>query len=122
MLMAGLMSLNALAIDAMIPALPAIGETLGVASHNERQLVVSFYLFGFGLTQLVYGPLSDRYGRKPLLLTGVGLYVVFALALHGPESFQLLLAGGCSGRGGGRHPRIVMAIVRDRYEGSAMAG
>src|SRR5690349_4488620 len=55
-LIAGLMSLNALAIDAMVPALPAIGRALGVADENSRQLVVSLYVLGFGFTQIIYGP------------------------------------------------------------------
>ena len=59
-LMAALMALNALAIDAMVPALPAIGEALGAATDNQRQLVISIYMLGFGTTQLVYGPLADR--------------------------------------------------------------
>src|SRR5688500_2948629 len=63
-LLAGLMALNAFAIDAMIPALPAIGEELGVADENRRQLVVVAYFFGFGSTQLLWGPLADRFGRK----------------------------------------------------------
>src|SRR3954454_21845135 len=79
-LMAGLMALNALAIDAMVPALPAIGRALHVATENERQLVVSLYVFGFGTTQIVCGPLPDGSGRKPVLLAALGLYVGFALA------------------------------------------
>ena len=78
-LIAGLMALNALAIDAMVPALPEIGRALAVAGENERQLVVTFYMLGFGATQLLYGPLSDRYGRKPVLIASLVLYVVFAL-------------------------------------------
>ncbi len=66
-MLAGLMALNAFAIDAMIPALPQIGADLGVASENERQLVVICYFFGFGSTQLIWGPLADRFGRKPVL-------------------------------------------------------
>src|SRR5688572_17427327 len=78
-LMAAIMSLNALAIDAMVPALPAIGESLGVATENQRQLVVAFYVIGFGTTQLIYGPLADRFGRKPVLIAGLLLYIGFGL-------------------------------------------
>ena len=66
-MLAGLMALNAFAIDAMIPALPAIGDSLNVAQENHRQLVVVAYMMGFGSTQLVWGPLADRFGRKPVL-------------------------------------------------------
>ena len=69
-LLAGLMALNAFAIDAMIPALPAIGVSLGVSAENDRQLVVVAYMFGFGSSQLLWGPLADRFGRKPVLFIG----------------------------------------------------
>ena len=78
-MLAGLMALNALAIDAMIPALPAIGRSLNVAQENDRQLVVIAYFLGFASTQLLWGPLADRFGRKPILAAGVTLYGLFAL-------------------------------------------
>jgi DHA1 family bicyclomycin/chloramphenicol resistance-like MFS transporter len=121
-LMAGLMALNALAIDAMVPALPAIGRALHVATENERQLVVSLYVFGFGTTQIVYGPLSDRFGRKPVLLAALGLYVGFALACAAAGSFALLLAARMlQGAAAAASRVLVVSIVRDRYEGPAMA-
>src|SRR3712207_2015291 len=91
-LIAGLMSLNALVIDAMVPALPAIGAARGVAEENSRQLGVSLSGLGFGLTQIVYGPLPDRFGRKPVLVVSLVLYVGFALACAAAPSFELLLA------------------------------
>jgi DHA1 family bicyclomycin/chloramphenicol resistance-like MFS transporter len=121
-LMAGLMALNALAIDAMVPALPAIGEALRVATENERQLVVSLYVFGFGTTQLIYGPLSDRYGRKPVLLVSLVLYIGFALACAASASFTLLLVARASQGAAAASTRVlVVSIVRDRFEGAAMA-
>jgi DHA1 family bicyclomycin/chloramphenicol resistance-like MFS transporter len=121
-LMAGLMALNALAIDAMVPALPAIGRALGVATENERQLVVAVYMLGFGTTQIVYGPLSDRFGRKPVLLAALGLYVGFALACAAAGSFALLLAARMlQGAAAAASRVLVVSIVRDRYEGPAMA-
>jgi DHA1 family bicyclomycin/chloramphenicol resistance-like MFS transporter len=121
-LMAGLMSLNALAIDAMIPALPAIGEDLRVTAENDRQLVVAFYFLGFGTTQLIYGPLSDRYGRKPVLVTSLLLYVGFALACAAAASFTLLLAARLAQGAAAAATRVlVVSIVRDRFEGAAMA-
>ena len=74
-LVAALMALNALAIDVMLPALPYMGEALGVANENERQLVVSAYMIGFGAAQLVFGPITDRFGRDPPADQGA----------HGPE-------------------------------------
>ncbi|HEX8223566.1 MAG TPA: multidrug effflux MFS transporter [Allosphingosinicella sp.] len=121
-LIAGLMSLNALAIDAMVPALPAIGEALNVADENSRQLVVSLYVLGFGLTQIVYGPLSDRFGRKPVLVVSLVLYVGFALACWAAPSFTLLLAARMAQGGAAASTRVlVVSIVRDRYEGGRMA-
>jgi DHA1 family bicyclomycin/chloramphenicol resistance-like MFS transporter len=121
-LMAALMAANALAIDAMLPALPAIGETLGVAEDNRRQLVITSYLLGFGIAQLGYGPLSDRYGRKRLLVAGLVLYTLFAAAAGLSGSFTLLLAARTmQGVAAAATRVLVVAIVRDRYHGSAMA-
>ena len=115
-LLAGLMALNAFAIDAMIPALPDIGRSLHVAQENDRQLVVISYFLGFASTQLLWGPLADRFGRKPILACGVGLYGFFALLCAFAGSFPLLIAGrrrdGRLGRGharagGGDGPRPV---------------
>jgi len=121
-LMAALMSLNAFAIDAMLPALPAVGEALGVARENERQLVVTFYLVGFGLTQMVWGPLSDRYGRKPVLVVGLLLYAIFALLAAVASSFTMLLAARTLQGGAAATTRVlVTSVVRDRFEGALMA-
>jgi DHA1 family bicyclomycin/chloramphenicol resistance-like MFS transporter len=121
-LIAGLMSLNALAIDAMVPALPAIGEALDVADENSRQLVVSLYVLGFGLTQIIYGPLSDRFGRKPVLIVSLVFYVAFAAACWAAPSFTLLLAARMAQGGAAASTRVlVVSIVRDRFEGPQMA-
>ena len=81
-LLAGLMALNAFAIDAMIPALPDIGRSLHVTTENDRQLVVIVYFLGFASTQLFWGPLADRFGRKPILAAGITLYGLFAACAH----------------------------------------
>ncbi|WP_114951180.1 multidrug effflux MFS transporter [Sphingosinicella terrae] len=121
-LMAGLMSLNALAIDAMVPALPAIGESLAVAAENDRQLVVAAYMFGFGTTQLIYGPLSDRFGRKPVLVFSLVLYIGFSLACAAAASFTLLIAARLAQGASAAATRVlVVSIIRDRYEGASMA-
>lgn len=121
-LIAGLMAVNAMAIDAMVPALPAIGHSLHVATENERQLVVSFYMFGFGLTQIVYGPLSDRYGRKPVLVGSLILYAGFALACAAAGSFTLLLVARLlQGMAAASSRVLTISIVRDRFEGARMA-
>lgn len=121
-LMAALMASNALAIDAMLPALPAIGHALGVGEDNRRQLVITAYLIGFGIAQLAYGPLSDRFGRKALLIGSLACYAAFATLAGLAASFPLLLAARMlQGMAAAGSRVLVMAIVRDRYHGSAMA-
>ena len=121
-LLAGLMALNAFAIDAMIPALPAIGEELGVADDNRRQLVVVAYFFGFGSTQLIWGPLADRFGRKPVLAIGILLYTAFALLCGIAGSFTLLIASRVAMGASAAVTRVlVVAMVRDLFDGEAMA-
>lgn len=121
-LMAALMASNALAIDAMLPALPAIGEALGVADENRRQLVVTAYLVGFGLAQIIYGPLSDRIGRRPILVVTMGFYAAFALLCAVAWSFEMLLAArALQGVAAAGTRVLVVSVVRDRFEGSAMA-
>lgn len=121
-LLAGLMALNAFAIDAMIPALPDIGEELGVSDDNRRQLVIVAYTFGFGCGQLLWGPLADRFGRKPVLAFGIGLYTLFALLCAVAPSFELLVAGrALQGSAAASTRVLVVAMVRDLFQGEAMA-
>ena len=121
-LLAGLMALNAFAIDAMIPALPSIGADLGVAEENSRQLVVVAYMLGFGTTQLIWGPLADRFGRKPILGAGIALYVLFATLCALAWTFPLLVAArALQGASAAVTRVLVVAMVRDLFEGEAMA-
>ena len=117
-----MMSLTALSIDAMLPALPQIGSELEVQSVNDRQLVVSAIFLGLSFGQLVFGPLSDKTGRKPAIYGGLGLYVAGSLISAAAVSFPLMLAGRLIQGVGVSAPRSVgLALVRDRYEGRAMA-
>jgi DHA1 family bicyclomycin/chloramphenicol resistance-like MFS transporter len=121
-LLAGLMALNAFAIDAMIPALPAIGAELGVHTDNRRQLIVLTYFLGFGIGQIFWGPMADRFGRKPILAAGVALYTGFALLCGIARSFELLIAGRLAMGASAAVTRVlVVAMVRDLFEGEAMA-
>ena len=121
-LVASLMALTALGIDAMLPALPAIGTALGVASENHRQFVISAFLLGFGLAQLVHGPLADRFGRRPVLLAALAAYVVANLVAAMSSSFELLLAARfASGLAIAASRVVTVALVRDCYSGRPMA-
>src|SRR6476659_9709058 len=121
-MLAGLMALNAFAIDAMIPALENIGRSLHVAEENHRQLVVIAYFIGFASTQLIWGPLADRFGRKPILAAGVTLYGFFGLLCAFAGSFELLIAGRIAMGGSAAVTRVlVVAMVRDLFEAEAMA-
>lgn len=121
-LIAVMMALNALAIDAMLPALPHIGEDLGVTNENSRQWVITAYLLGFGGAQLFYGPLSDRYGRRPVLFAGIGVYVAFSVLAAFAHSFDLLILSRVGMGVGAAATRVLaVSIVRDRYVGRTMA-
>lgn len=117
-----LMALNAFAIDSMLPALPAIGDALNVVEANDRQWIVTAYLLGFGAAQIFYGPLADRYGRRPVLFAGVAVYAVFSLLCAFAFDFQtLLIARFLQGVGAASTRVLAVAIVRDCYEGRRMA-
>ncbi len=121
-LIAAMMATNALAIDSMLPALPHIGEALGVHDPNARQWVITSYLLGFGVAQLAYGSLADRYGRKPVLMVGLSLYTVFAALCAFSTSFEMLLvARFLTGLGAASTRVLSVSIVRDCYSGRQMA-
>ncbi|WP_188236509.1 multidrug effflux MFS transporter [Sphingopyxis sp. LK2115] len=121
-MMAMVMALNALAIDSMLPALPAIGEALGVAVANDRQYIISVYLLGIGFGSLLYGPLSDRFGRKGVLVPALFAYLALSIGCGLATSFTMLIVlrfvhGLVSAALG----VIVVAVIRDLFAGDAMA-
>jgi len=121
-MMAMVMALNALAIDSMLPALPAIGEGLGVLVANDRQYVISVYLLGIGFGSLFYGPLADRFGRKGVLVPALLAYVVFSIGCGLATSFPILLALRFGhGLIAAALGVIVVAVIRDLFAGDAMA-
>ena len=121
-LVALLMSLVALATDAMLPALPAIGRDLGAPRPNDVQYVVTALFLGLGLGQILYGPLSDRTGRKPAIYAGLIVFMVGCLVSIFASTFEAMLAGRVLQGIGVAGPRIVvMALIRDLYEGPRMA-
>ncbi len=121
-LLALLISLVALATDAMLPALPQIGDELGVTHENNRQQVISIFFLGFAVGQMIYGPLSDSVGRKLAMYGGLAVFMIGSLLSVVADTFQLMLLGRLLQGFGAAGPRIVVvALVRDQYEGRAMA-
>ena len=90
-LIAAMMATQAIAIDAMLPAFPIIADALHVPNENHVQWILTFYMSGLGCGQLFWGMMSDRFGRRPVLLGGLGLYVVAALLCGVTNSLHVLL-------------------------------
>ena len=121
-LVAALMSLNALAIDIMLPALSNISEFYDLQRDNDQQLVIFAYIAGFGAPQLVFGPISDRYGRKGLLSICLVGYAIAGLACIMTNYFMtLLIARFIQGMFASGVRVIAVSIVRDLLAGRAMA-
>jgi DHA1 family bicyclomycin/chloramphenicol resistance-like MFS transporter len=121
-LVASLMALTALGIDSMLPALPAIGESLGVATENQRQFIITAFVIGFGVAQLIHGPLADRYGRRSVLLWSLVGYALANAAAALSDSFVLLLVARVVGGAMVAATRVAtVALVRDCFHGRAMA-
>lgn len=121
-LMAFMMALVALSIDAMLPALPEIGADLGMTHANDAQLIVSMLFLGLAVGQMLYGPLSDATGRKPSVYLGLGLFVVGCAVSMAAEDLTVMLVGRFLQGLGLAGPRVVsVALIRDQYEGRSMA-
>lgn len=120
-LCASFAAVAAMSIDIILPALPAIGRAFGVADENDRQLVLLIFTATFGLCQLFYGPITDRFGRKPILAFGLVLYIVGSTAAMFVTSFNSLLAMRVvQGVGTAALQIVVLAVVRDCFAGPAM--
>jgi len=121
-LMASLMAVNALGIDMMLPALGLIGAELGITVENHQQLVIAVYIASFGLGQLLYGPLADRYGRRPILLGAMLVYATMSLLAALAHSIELLLvARAFQGLAAASTRVLSVSIIRDCYAGRTMA-
>jgi DHA1 family bicyclomycin/chloramphenicol resistance-like MFS transporter len=119
---ATIMAMNAISIDSMLPALPEIGRTLGIAEANDTQWVITAYLLGFGGAQIIYGPLADRFGRKPILLAGIAIYAAGSLWAAFTTSLEaMMFARVVQGIGAAATRVLAVTIVRDCYSGATMA-
>jgi DHA1 family bicyclomycin/chloramphenicol resistance-like MFS transporter len=119
---AAAMALNALAIDMMLPALGIIGDELGAARDNDRQLIIVVYVLGNGVAQLFFGPIVDRFGRRRVLLWSLGGYILGSFLSVVAGSFALLLAARAFQGVTTAATRVaIIAIVRDQTSGRRMA-
>lgn len=119
---ASIMALNPMAMDIMLPALPHLGAAFEIADGNRLQTVLSVFLLGFGVAQFAIGPLSDRFGRRPILLGGMAVYCVASILAVVAPSFELLLVARLmQGLGTAATRVIAVSIVRDCYAGRRMA-
>ncbi|MEE8453617.1 MAG: multidrug effflux MFS transporter [Limibaculum sp.] len=115
-------SVVAMTIDAVLPALDAISDELGFAGANDRQLIVMLVFVGMGLSQVVYGPLSDSIGRKRTAMLGWVVFIAGTVLAMVATTPAMMFAGRLLQGLGAGGPRIVaMAVVRDLYEGRPMA-
>ncbi|MBR0564902.1 multidrug effflux MFS transporter [Azoarcus sp. L1K30] len=118
---AACMALNALAIDVMLPALPMLHADFSLTDPNQAQAVIGVYLLGMGMSQLVYGPLSDRYGRRPVLIGGLIVFAVAGFLSAITDSFATLLAARLLQGVGAGAPRVIaVSLARDKYSGPQM--
>lgn len=121
-LVALLTSLVAISIDAMLPALPEIGRNFNVIEQNDTQLVIGLFLLGNTFGQLLFGPLSDAFGRKPIVVIALILFLIGCVLSVTADSFAALLFGRILQGVGASGPRTVsVSMVRDLYSGRSMA-
>jgi DHA1 family bicyclomycin/chloramphenicol resistance-like MFS transporter len=121
-LVAVTMSLVALSIDSMLPALGDIARDLGVYGPNQRQFVITALFVGLASAQMIYGPLSDSLGRKPAIYAGLGVFILGCIISMFAVNFSMMIAGRVLQGVGAAGPRILaVAMVRDQYHGNVMA-
>lgn len=121
-LMASLMSIIALAIDALLPALDYIGFSIGITQAVDNQLLITMIFLGLGLGPLFFGPISDSLGRKPVVFMGFGVFIIASFICVFSDSLEMMVAGRILQGIGLSAPRTIsIAMVRDTYSGDYMA-
>jgi len=121
-LMASLMSIVALTIDALLPALPEIGASLGATSSSQNQLLITMIFLGIGFGQLIFGPISDSFGRKPIVYVGFIVFIIASIICVTTETYEMMLFGRILQGIGLSSPRsLSTSMVRDEFSGDYMA-
>ena len=121
-LMASLMSIVALSIDALLPALQEIGITIGTETSADNQLLITMIFLGLGFGQLIFGPLSDSFGRKPIIYVGFVLFVLASFLCVYATNIETMVVGRILQGIGLSAPRTIsIAMIRDRFSGDYMA-
>ncbi|PNW26061.1 multidrug effflux MFS transporter [Formosa algae] len=121
-LMASLMSIVALSIDALLPAIPDIGKTIGNQDSTDLQQLITMIFLGFGIGQLILGPLSDSFGRKPIMYIGFSIFIMASFVCIFSTSLEWMLVGRILQGIGLSAPRtICISIIRDSHRGNYMA-
>ncbi|MCR9226901.1 MAG: multidrug effflux MFS transporter [Flavobacteriaceae bacterium] len=121
-MMAALMSIVALAIDAILPAISNIGEAINSTDSTDHQLLVTMIFLGLGVGQLFFGPVSDSFGRKPVVYMGFSIFLVASIICLLAPSLEVMVVGRILQGIGLSAPRTIsISIIRDTYEGDYMA-
>ncbi len=121
-LMASLMSVVALTIDAILPALDQIGIAIGTKQISDNQLLITMIFLGLGIGSLFFGPLSDTLGRKPIVFLGFGLFIIASFICIYAQTLEMMIFGRILQGIGLSAPRTIsIAMVRDTYSGDYMA-
>ncbi|MDG1729720.1 MAG: multidrug effflux MFS transporter [Algibacter sp.] len=121
-LMASLMSIVALSIDTLLPALPEISSALGVTNPKDNQLLITMIFLGLGFGQLLFGPLSDSFGRKPIVYIGFLVFIIASIICVTTKNFEVMIIGRILQGIGLSSPRsLALSMIRDSYDGDYMA-
>ncbi len=121
-LMASLMSIVALAIDALLPALSIIGRAVQSIEATDNQLLITMIFLGLGFGQLLFGPLSDSFGRKPVVYMGFVIFLIASFICIYAQTLEIMIIGRVLQGVGLSAPRTIsISIIRDSYKGDYMA-
>ena len=116
------MSVVALAIDALLPALDVIGIAIGTTELADNQLLITMIFLGFGIGPMFFGPASDSFGRKPLIYIGFSIFIVASIICVFSQNMTVMIIGRILQGIGLSSPRILsIAIIRDKFSGDYMA-